>query len=151
MPIQGTNICRQMTPNFLQGSCSSNITIKPNNWVKKKFINGGVAHCKHRSIELLSEDRLSTIHLLSLGLLQLSISWIIAISLGFFTPMTSTFKFLWQFHVYRTHLHHPFLIHDLKWLEDHMVFAQVYEKIYELQQYEFFEYPNLQILHHCLI
>ena len=22
---------------------------------------------------------------------------------------------------------------------------------YELQQYEFFEYPNLQILHHCLI
>ena len=129
MLIQGTNVGRWL-PTSCRVVVVATSPLSPTTEWGKKIINGGVDCCKHWAIELLSQNQLSTIHLLSLGLLPPSESWIIAISLGFFTPMTSTFKFLWQFHTYRTHLHHPFIVHDLKRLEDRMVFAQVYEKIY---------------------
>ena len=73
-----------MSPSFLHISHSGNITIKPNNRVRKNISEGVDCH-KHWAFELLYgvRLRLSTIHLLSMALLQLSVSWVIDMSSGF--------------------------------------------------------------------
>ena len=59
--------------------------LSPTTEWEKTFITEGVDRCKYWAFELLSQVRLkfNTIHLLSLARLQLSISWIIAMSLCF--------------------------------------------------------------------